>query len=175
MATDYTGRQKGLNTAQPRLLGEIPQNYTNQYPVTKAAEDAFNFGSAVMSGTAANQVKLFANATGPFEGVAMLSGEGRKVDANDAIIGYNQYDAAGILKTGYVVVYVNEAVTPASPVRVYHTIGAGSEAVGTFATTAEAGKTSLLTGAKFAGTTTAAGNVALFLDDSVSKTATADV
>ena len=171
----FENRQKGLDTAQARLLGEQPVNYPNQFVETKAAENAFDFGKAVVDGTAATQVKLIAGAAGQFAGIAFRGFDGQKVDSDNQVIGYAAKDVVGVLKTGYGVVYANEALGEADTVRVYHTVGAGSEEPGTFAKTAEAGKTAVLSGAKFKSTVAAAGNVDLFLDDTVTKSLTADV
>ena len=60
---------KGVYTDELRQPGAISTNLNGENIVTYAAEDAFNFGKAVMKGTTSEQVKKFAGASGVFKGI----------------------------------------------------------------------------------------------------------
>ena len=161
-------QEEGLYTDKARDLGEIAENRSAEQALSRAAEGAIGFGRAVVEGTKPiEQVKLISGASDVFVGVAAKSFEASDLD-NEA---YADEDAVGVVTEGVIIVKVEEAVDPTSPVRVRHTDGTGTYA-GDFGTTAEAGKTALLSDAKFLGTVTAAGRVALELGKQ--RTLTAD-
>lgn len=152
-----------LDSSGPLSLGKIAEYHPAERAITRSAEAVIEFGRAVVKGTAAHQAKMPAAGTDLFLGVSRWSMDASDID-NES---YLANDAVSIQETGIITVYVEEAVDPSSAVRVRHTDGTGGNAgklAGSFAATADAGKTFRITsGAKYAGTTTGAGNVALQL------------
>jgi len=135
-----------LYTSKSLGAGRIPEhNPMNLIESYAAEEDGIKFGRAVMEGTDnETEVKIYASASGVFVGVAAYSTEASDLD-NSA---YNQYDPAGIMTQGTILVYVEEAVSKGDTVRIRHT-ASGNLVAGSFATTADAGKTVALTGAEY--------------------------
>lgn len=127
-----------------RCGGEIAGHLASEHITSKVAEGTIIFGQAVVRGTEDPQVKTPAAAGNEFMGVAGFSSQASDIDNESYLDG----DPLALVQEGIVVVYVEEAVTPDSPVRVRHTAGAGT-APGAFCTTAEAGKTAVLKGAEF--------------------------
>lgn len=152
-----------LDSSGPLGLGRIAEYHPAERAFTKAAEGVIKFGNAVVRGTAAHQAKTPAAGTDVFLGAARWSTDATDID-NENYIANNP---VSIQEIGVITVYVEEAVDPSSAVRVRHTNGTGGNAgklAGSFAATADAGKTFRITsGAKFVGSTTGAGNVALLL------------
>jgi len=144
--------EKGLYTEQPRKLGEVPINHPAQFADSMVAEGVVGFGRAVMRGTAGDQAKLMQGASAAFAGVAALSTEAGDLDNEK----YNGEDVMGVVDEGYIQVYVEEAVAVGDPVRVRVVVDTGKY-LGDFATSADAGKTTLLAGAEFVVAAAAAG------------------
>jgi hypothetical protein len=160
--------ENGLITTGKRLKGEDPINDPATEVQTFSAENDIAFGKAVMRGAVETGGKLFAGASGEFIGVAVRGNDATGKDANDDLTNYQHEDAMGVKTLGYINVYSHEAVVPSDTVRIFHTAGIG--AVGDFGTTADAGKSTVLTGVKFAEETTGAGIVALKITDSAFTT-----
>jgi hypothetical protein len=161
-------------TDEPRGLGQVPGHKPDQYAVSRAAEDEIEFGMALMEGTDDLDVKKYAGTSGVFVGVAAFSTEGSKENATTELIdGYEAGNPVGAVQQGLINVYATEAVSPSDPVRIVHTRAGDPTEVGKFAKTAVSAETTLLTGAKWAGTITAEGIVALDLGG-VTEFATAD-
>lgn len=123
-----------------------------------AEEDEIPFGRALMMGTDGDQVKKYASATGVFVGVAGFSTQASDFDNSE----YDDEDSVAVVTQGVVLVYVEEDVERGDTVRVRHTAN-GDYVAGSFATTADSGRTAVLTGAEFMGDS-ASGVVPLFLN-----------
>jgi hypothetical protein len=151
--------------------GRIYSHHPNTYIETRAAESEIAFGRAIQLGTTRDQVKIVDGASGVFAGVSMYSVQASKLSDEK----YSAGDPVGVGKSGFVTVYVEEAVNAGDPVRVRHTNHASlaEKKRGNFAKTAEAGKTYLLSGARFEKTTAGAGETVVFLTGDF--TITADV
>jgi len=152
-----------LNYTGKRLSGEQPINDPATEIQTFSAENDIAFGKAVMRGAVETGAKIYAGASGEFIGVAVRGNDATGKDSDDNLTNYEHEDACAVKTIGYIVVYSHEAVKPSDTVRVYHTAGIG--AVGDFGTTVDLDKSTVLTGVKFAEETTAAGYVALKLQD----------
>ncbi|MBK8397439.1 MAG: hypothetical protein IPL26_19670 [Leptospiraceae bacterium] len=150
-------------------LGRFAQHHPNEYTETRIAEGDVPFGKAVEVGTAVTQGKLVGGATGEFRGVAAYSPNASKVSEGK----YLDKDPLAVHNSGFVTVYVEEAVNAGDAVRIRHTNHASltAKVAGNFAKTAEAGKTMLLEGARFENSVAAAGEVILFLSGSFKTTA----
>jgi hypothetical protein len=136
--------------------GKIASHIPDEMIVTKIAEGAILFGRALVRGTAGDQAKIPASASDEFVGVA-----GRSIEAADLDDeAYADEDPVACVETGVVMVHVEEAVDPGDPVRIRHTAATG-KVPGSFCTTADNGKTAVLDGAEFAGSTSGAGLVPL--------------
>jgi len=135
----------------------------------RAAEGVVKFGRGVVQGTTANQAKVISAANQKLLGVAAYHAGANGLNSEQ----YEDKDQMDIIENGIPSVWVEEAVNQNSPVRVRHTVGAAGTAPGQFCTSADAGKTAVLSGAKFKGSTTGAGRV--LLDLSGVFTLTADV
>lgn len=141
--------------------GRISMHHPNTFISTGVAEGSILFGRALQKGTAGKQVKKFQSASGVFKGVA-----GYSVDASLLSEGtYSTYDPVGIVESGFVGVYVEEAVAIGDTVRVRHTNHASdvTKVAGNFATTEDTGKTATLDNCEFITATTGAGIAVLFL------------
>ena len=152
--------------------GKIAMHYPNTHIRTGVAEGSILFGRALQKGTAGDQVKKFQSASGVFKGVAGYSVEASLLSEDT----YSTYDPVGYIESGYVGVYVEEAVAIGDQVRVRHTNHASDTTLlaGQFATTAENGKTAKLNNCEFVTATTGAGIAVLFLKGG-DYTVTADV
>lgn len=141
--------------------GRIASHHPNTFIQSKIAEGAILFGRAVQIGTARTQGKLVDGALGEFLGVSMYSISASNLD-ND---GYLDKDIVGIGSSGYMTVFVEEAVNAGDSVRIRHTDHASdvTKVKGNFCKTAEAGKTYLLDGANFEKTIGVAGETVIFL------------
>lgn len=151
-------------------LGRFAQHHPNEYTESRIAEGDVPFGKAIKVGTAATQGKIFGTgATGEFIGVSAHSPKASALSLDK----YTDKDALAVHKSGFVTVYVEEAVNAGDPVRVRHTNHASltAKVAGNFAKTAEAGKTLLLEGARFENSVAAAGEAILFLSGSFKTTA----
>jgi hypothetical protein len=159
------GTMYSLN--QFRNLGETAIMHPSEWKRTLVAQDDIGFGLAVSRGTNPGSGRLFSGASQIFVGVAARSIEASKLDDNQ----YADKDVLAIFDTGVPSVYVEEAVNEHSPVRIRHTVGTDPEQiVGGFATTAENDKTTLITGAKFLGSTTGPGIVPIHLSGVYTQT-----
>lgn len=149
--------------------GRFAQHHPNEYTETRVAEGDVLFGRAVEVGTATNQGKTVGGATGEFVGVAAYSPSASKLSEGK----YLDKDVLAVHKSGFVTVYVEEAVNAGDPVRIRHTNHASltAKVAGNFAKTAEADKTMLLEGARFENTVAAAGEAIVFLSGSFKTTA----
>lgn len=156
----YTSRALGV--------GEIAEyNPKTLIRSMAAEEDDIKFGRAVMAGTTdETEVKIFAGASGVFKGVATFSTQASDLDNSQ----YKQYDPVGVCDQGVIMVYVEEAVTPASPVRIRHTATTG-KVPGSFCTTADPNRTVLLTGANYRSTAASGTAAKLYLDAPFAVTA----
>jgi hypothetical protein len=129
-----------------------------------AEEDDIEFGHAVMDGTdAEKQVKLFASATGKFRGVAGYSVDASNIDNSL----FDEGDSVPVFDQGVVTVYVEEAVNVGDAVRVRH----DATGPGNFRTSADAGKSVLLTGAEWREDGASGTAVKLFLNPPFTVTA----
>ena len=160
--------KRGLNHSQVSGPGEIPEhNPIINLRSFAAEEDDIKFGRAVMGGTSnEEQVKIFASASGKFKGVAAYSTEASDLDNSQ----FKQYDKVPVFDQGVINVFVEEAVSPTDTVRIRHT-ASGSLVAGSFAKTADAGKTVVLSGAEYRSTTTTSGVAQLYIDPVFSVTA----
>lgn len=151
----------GLDTSGVLELGKIIEHHPAERVITKACDGAIKFGRAVVLGASGGLGKLVSGATDVFIGVAKYSYEASDLDN----LAYADKDVLAVQEIGVIAVYVEEAVTPSSVVRVRHTNHASDplKLAGNFCDTADAGKTFVLKGAKFVGTTTGAGTVGLLL------------
>jgi hypothetical protein len=148
--------------------GQIVQHIPDEMIVTKIAEGAASFGRALVRGTAGDQAKTPAAGTEKFIGVA-----GRSFDASDLDDeAYADKDPLACIDNGVVMVYVEEAVGPSDPVRIRHTAATG-KVPGSFCKTADSGKTALITGAEFKGSSDGAGLVPLYVKGLFTTTADA--
>jgi hypothetical protein len=152
-------------------LGRIASHHPNTYIESKASEGETSFGKALQYGTARSQVKTVTGASGVFAGAGMYSVTAGKLSEGK----YEDADSVGVARSGFVTVYVEEAVNAGDAVRVRHTNHASltDKVAGNFAKTAEAGKTYLLGGARFEKTTDGAGETIVWLSGEF--TITADV
>jgi len=137
---------EGLYTSKVLGAGRIPEhNPFNHIASFAAEEDGIIFGRAVMEGTDnEKEVKIYASASGVFAGVAAYSTEASDLDNSK----YEQYDPVGVMNQGEIYVYVEEAVSKGDTVRIRHT-ASGDKVAGSFATTADTGKTVVLSGAEY--------------------------
>lgn len=149
-------------------FGQIPEhNPIENIRSFAAEEDDIKFGRAVMGGTAAeSQVKIFGSASGKFKGVALYSTDADDLDNSQ----YKDHDAVAVLDQGIVNVYVEETIALGNTVRIRHT-ASGSKVAGSFATTAEAGCTAVLTGAEYRTAGASGTAVKLYLDPPFTITA----
>lgn len=155
------------NLAEWRQIGETAINHPSEYKRTLVSQGEIGFGLAVVRGTNAGQGKLLAGASDVFLGIAARSTEAGKFDEAK----YIDKDVLAIFDTGIPSVYVEEAVNEHSPVRMRHAAGdTPSEIPGGFCTTADNGKTILLEGARFMGSTNGAGVVPLQLFGTYTQT-----
>lgn len=154
----------GLDTSGVLGLGQIFEYHAAERVITKAASGAIKFGRAVVLGASGGLGKTVSGASDVFIGVAKYSYEASDFDN----LAYADKDVLAVQEIGVIGVYVEEAVTPASVVRVRHTNHASDplKLAGNFCDTADAGKTFVLKGAKYVGTTTEAGTVGLLLTGS---------
>jgi hypothetical protein len=150
-------------------LGRFAKHYPNEYTESRIAEGAIPFGRAVEVGTTAEQGKLVGGATGEFVGVSAYNPKASLLSQGI----YSDKDALAVHKSGFVTVYVEEAVNAGDPVRIRHTNHASltAKVAGNFAKTAEAEKTFLLEGARFENSVAAAGEAIVFLSGSFKTTA----
>lgn len=163
--------QEDLYVAKANGLGWVNEHRPDTNIVSRAAENTIYFGRAVMRGTAALLAKLFASSTGLFEGVAVFGTQAGDIDNQQ----YIANDPIPVLDRGVVMVMSEEAVNPTDAVRIRHTAGTGSQIAGQFCKTADAGKTVLLKGARWADTTSASGVTALEMGGAPGFVTTADV
>jgi hypothetical protein len=142
-----------------RNAGEIAEHLPDEYITTHTAQEEISFGYAVARGSSADAIKVISSASDELLGVAAQSFEASLL--ND--MKYAAGDAAGVVRKGIVVVYVEEEVSPGNSVRVRHTAQTGKPN-GAFCTTAVAGKTAIVKNAEFKGSTAGPGYVALWVD-----------
>ena len=150
----------------------VPGEIYEHNPITMirsmaAEDDAIKFGRAVMLGSTSDQAKIYASATGVFKGVAGFSTQAGNYDSSE----YDTNDPVAVVDQGVVLVFVEEAVQVGDTVRIRHTAD-GTLVAGSFATTADSGKTVVLTGAEFR-EDSASGVVPLFLNPPFSISADA--
>ena len=116
-----------------------PINYAQSYA---AAASGIAFGRAVqIASTDPGLVQVPSSSGLVFAGVALESVDTHNTDYSTET--YLAGAAVGVVTQGSVMVHVEEAVTPASPVRVRITANTGV-VPGSFCTTVDAGKTILL-------------------------------
>jgi hypothetical protein len=166
-----TNREKGLFNDAPRLPGEIPQMHDGVNVVTYSAKDDILFGQGVEKGANSDEGKLFAGAGSEFVGIATKSKDASKADSSDIIEGYEADNDMGVIQEGLIAVTVIEAVDIGDPVRCFHT-GVNQ---GNFGTSASAGNTALIGGAKFKSKTAGAGVAIVELGGFTAFTVTDDV
>ncbi|MBN2824931.1 MAG: hypothetical protein JXQ76_06400 [Campylobacterales bacterium] len=115
------GIPKGeLYNTKKRTAGEIAI-YSKMESITSGvAQEEIAFGGALVKGTdPANDVKHPSSVTDKFRGVAGYSASASDVE-NET---YFQHDPVAVVESGVVMVYVEEAVTPLSTVRVRYGTG----------------------------------------------------
>ena len=156
---------EGLYLAKALGRGKIAEHnpMTNIRSYAASGVD-IAFGLAVMEGVDLDkQVRLFTSGTGKFKGVA-----GYSISADDLDNGlFTTGDMVPVVDQGVVMVYVEEAVTPSSPVRIRHTGGTP----GAFRTSSSGGASALITGAEFRGSGASGTAVPLFLSPPFTVTA----
>lgn len=156
------------------LLGQ-PYDLTPYQDVTADAATAIGFGLGLVldsSRTPQNNrasVKLPSASGDLFAGVAVLSrkqvttgtpaGFGDLTTTEDAQ--YESGDPIRLRTRGRLYVWSEQAVSPADPVYLRYTVGAGGTAVGYFRKDADTSKALLIANARFVGTIAAAGIVVL--------------
>lgn len=148
--------------------GMITEHHPSEYIITKVAKEAIPFGRAVVKGSGDNGAKLPSGASDIMFGVAGFSTEAGDLN-NDS---YAQYDQIAVVDTGVVVVYVEEAVNIGDPVRIRHTAATGKYP-GSFAKTADAGKTAVVSNAQWRSKTSSAGYAILYVHGPFTLTADA--
>lgn len=150
----------GLYTNTSLGLGRIFSHHPNTFVETRAAETEILFGRALEFGTQRNQVKVV-DSVDEFCGVAMYSVQASKLSEEKYSVG----DVVGVCTSGYVTVWVEEAVNVGDVVRVRHSDHATltNKVKGNFCKTAEAGKTYKLEGARFESSTTGEGEAVVWL------------
>jgi hypothetical protein len=166
---------EGLYTQKAPGLGRIPRYDPITYIRTFAAGDAgIKFGSGLFrDGTdpILARVPSSSNKT-YFIGVAVNAPDTHESDYTTKA--YTSGSAVGVCDHGPIMVYVEEAVTPSSAVRLRHTVSAGDATCvpGDFLVTADAGKTVLLSGGiEFRGTASSGNQVELYINGPVTVTA----
>jgi len=152
-------KQSFYNTTK-LVAGVIAEHNPKTHIRSFAAEEAgIKFGRAIMQGTEENEAKIFAATGAVFRGVAGYSPWASDLDNSQ----FSQYDEVPCIESGVVMVHVEEAVTPSSTVRIRHTAD-GSKVAGSFCTTSDAGKTTVLTGAEYRSSGASGTAVKLYLD-----------
>jgi len=146
--------------------GRIAEHHPAEYITTKIAEGVIPFGRAVVKGTGDNDAVLPSAADDVLLGVAGFSTEAGDIDNEQ----YSDNDPVAVVETGIVVVYVEEAVSIGDPVRIRHAAATG-KVPGSFAVTAEAAKTALVSNAQWKSETTGAGLAQLYINGPFSLTA----
>lgn len=159
--------KESLYTSKVIGPGEVYEsNPINNLRSYAAEEDGLKFGRAVMLGTdPEKQVKIYGASSGTFVGVGAYSTQADDLDNSQ----YKQYDPVSVFDQGVVMVYVEESVEVGDTVRIRHTAD-GTKVAGSFATTSDAGKTVVLTGAEYRGDSVS-GVVPLFLNPPFSVSA----
>jgi hypothetical protein len=146
-------------------LGRIAIHHPNTFIETKAAESEIFFGKALQYVSDPDRVKTVDGSSGRFAGVSGHSINASGLTANK----YSVNDSVGVIRSGFVTVYCEEAVSPGDAVRVRHTNHSSNatKIAGNFAKTADPGKTYILEGAKWEKSITESGEAILFLSDTV--------
>ncbi len=105
------------------LAGVIAGHHPAEYVSTRVAEGAIPFGCGITRGTGGQQVRVPSSADDVFVGVSR-----RSIDAGDFDNGkYSDKDPVGNVEIGFVMVRVEEAVGPNSPVRIRHAQESGTK------------------------------------------------
>jgi hypothetical protein len=138
-------------------LSDIRDNtigtYVNETNAVLAFGNVVVFNSA---GTVANSAKTIASASDIVQGVNVLTYVDEKaVDANSRP-GVKDEQVLNVANEGAVAVFVHGSVTPATAVRVIHTVS-GVQYPGQFRAAALAGKTAVLTNARYLTSVTGSG------------------
>jgi hypothetical protein len=138
-------------------LSDIRDNtigtYINETNAVLAYGNVVVFNSA---GTVANSAKTIASASDIVQGVNVLTYVDEKaVDANSRP-GVKDEQVLNVANEGAVAVFVHGSVTPATAVRVIHTVS-GAQYPGQFRAAALAGKTAVLTNARYLSSVTGSG------------------
>ena len=138
-------------------LSDIRDNtigtYVNETNAVLAFGNVVVFNSA---GTVANSAKTIASASDIVQGVNVLTYVDEKaVDANSRP-GVKDEQVLNVANEGAVAVFVHGSVTPATAVRVIHTVS-GVQYPGQFRAAALAGKTAVLTNARYLSSVTGSG------------------
>ena len=138
-------------------LSDIRDNtigtYVNETNAVLAYGNVVVFNSA---GTVANSAKTIASASDIVQGVNVLTYVDEKaVDANSRP-GVKDEQVLNVANEGAVAVFVHGSVTPATAVRVIHTVS-GVQYPGQFRSAALAGKTAVLTNARYLSSITGSG------------------
>ena len=138
-------------------LSDIRDNtigtYVNETNAVLAFGNVVVFNSA---GTVANSAKTIASASDIVQGVNVLTYVDEKaVDANSRP-GVKDEQVLNVANEGAVAVFVHGSVTPATAVRVIHTVS-GVQYPGQFRSAALAGKTAVLTNARYLSSVTGSG------------------
>ncbi len=149
---------EGLYLSKALGLGRIAEHNPKTNIRTLAAEgDDIPFGHAVMDGTdPETQCKVLSSGTGKFRGVAGYSTEASDLDNSN----YEEHDQVAIVDQGVVTVYVEEAVTIGSAVRIRH----DASHYGMFRTTASGTDAGVLTGAEWRENAASGTAAKLYLD-----------
>jgi hypothetical protein len=150
-------------------LGKHPIHHPINYTATAIGEGVIQFGRALSAGTSNDQAKTISGVSKRFVGVSAYSVSASLLSEGK----YSDKDVVGVIKTGYVSVYVEEAVNRGDAVRIRHTNHASDATLlaGQFAKTAEAGKTAVLSNAEWVKDAGSAGVGILYIGDNAVITA----
>jgi len=111
--------------AAPGKVGSVPQEYSAELVRTFISEGVLKFGRAACAGSSGEHAKVFSGAGCSFAGVPLISYDAAGVNTYDSVaktIGqYEDKDVAGLMQVGFCTVFVEDAVTEQTDVRVRHT------------------------------------------------------
>lgn len=142
--------------------------------VSEEASAEMPFGAMVCQGASDDTCKIFGANTDKMVGIVQHS-HAYQIANELGAVGLKPKVTIGVKKRGKIWVTVDEAVTPASAVRVRNDANGGANTNGTFRTTASAGHTMNISSfARFLSTTTGAGVALLEYDVTMRSGATAD-
>jgi hypothetical protein len=175
--------QTAVNSQLPiGVAGQLADHHTETAgdvmpAINTEASDEIPFGCLMKKGTGDDGVERLDAANNAIAGISVHTNElSQPTQLGD--VGVKPSATFGRLLEGHILVMVEEAVTPASAVRVRHggvDLAASPQKLpGGFRTSAVAGETAVLSAAKFL-TSAGAGELAVLNVDLLTSTLTADV